>query len=109
MWGKRESLTANGKDLSLRSKMTCTRDGSLHISFQTATRIHPAPLVRPFSKGLLSGKEFRKPNPRFHFSFPFAQRAKKESIAESPKLKKYRQVSLTVSDLYPHHVVKAGF
>lgn len=23
--------------------------------------------------------------------------------------KKYRQVSLTVSDLYPHHVVKAGF
>ena len=24
-------------------------------------------------------------------------------------IKKYRQVSLTVSDLYPHHVVKAGF
>ena len=43
--------------------MTCTRDGSLHIGFQTAARIHPAPLARPFSKGLLSGGEFRNPNP----------------------------------------------
>ena len=131
MWGMRESLTANGKDLSLRSKMTCTRDGSLHIGFQTATRIHPAPLARPFSKGLLSGKEFRKPNPHFHFSIganlrPFGappSMGRRENAASqtphgeglryknaaSTQTKKYRQVSLTVSDLYPHHVVKAGF
>ena len=39
-----------------------------HIVFQTAARIHPAPLARPFSKGLLSGEEFRKPNPCFQDS-----------------------------------------
>ena len=102
------------------------------LVFQTDTRIHPAPSARPFFKGLLSGKALRKPNPRFHFSIganlrpfgappsmgrrenaasqtPHGEGRRYENAASTTQNKKYRQVYLTVSDLYPHHVVKAGF
>ena len=41
------------KDPSTSVLMTRKKDGSSHIVFHTATWIHPAPLARPFSKGLL--------------------------------------------------------
>ena len=46
-------------------------------------------------------------NGRSHIHFhPAAETTSAPSVTS---IKKYRQVSLTVSDLYPHHVVKAGF
>ena len=41
------------KDPSTSALMTRKKDGMSHIVFHTATWIHPAPLARPFSKGLL--------------------------------------------------------
>ena len=41
------------KDPSTSTLMIRKKDGSSHILFHTATWIHPAPLARPFSKGLL--------------------------------------------------------
>ena len=103
----------------------------LHIEGCPCGAVYPPPSACPFFKGLLSGKVFRKPDPRFHFSIganlrPFGappSMGRRENAASQtphgegndtrmpppPKNKKYRQVSLTVSDLYPHHVVKAGF
>ena len=41
------------KDPSTSALMTCKKDGSSHIVFHATAWIHPAPLARPFSKGLL--------------------------------------------------------
>ena len=41
------------KDPSTSVGMTFKEDGYSHIVFHTAAWIHPAPLARPFSKGLL--------------------------------------------------------
>ena len=48
-----QGLPVCKKDPSTSALMTRTKDGLSHIVFHTAAWIHPAPLARPFSKGLL--------------------------------------------------------
>ena len=84
-------------DSRMKQKMTNEKDPSATLGMtirETAFLIFPfIPRREPTSAPsghLLPGEGGRMPPP-------------------PPETKKYRQVSLTVSDLYPHHVVKAGF
>ncbi len=84
-------------DSRMKQKMTNEKDPSATLGMtirETAFLIFPfIPRREPTSAPsghLLPGEGGRMPSP-------------------PPKIKKYRQVFLTVSDLYPHHVVKAGF
>lgn len=56
--------------------------------------------------GALLGMTIREAGYLTFISIPLRETTSTPSITP---IKKYRQVSLTVSDLYPHHVVKAGF
>ena len=98
-------------DSRMKQKMKNEKDPSATLGMtirETAFLIFPfIPQREPTSAPsghLLPGEGGRMPHQRL----PKGKATIRECHPPK-KQKKYRQVSLTVSDLYPHHVVKAGF
>ena len=98
-------------DSRMKQKMTNEKDPSATLGMtirETAFLIFPFILRREPTSApsghLLPWEGGRMPPHRLPMGKAYDTR-----MPPPPKIKKYRQVSLTVSDLYPHHVVKAGF